>query len=48
MNYPEAGIINSSLTGQLEHDDEDGWANYPKGVIWAFEEKVCSRPVVLK
>ena len=39
MNYPEAGIINSSLNGQLEHDDEDGWANYPKGVIWAFEEK---------
>ena len=39
MNYPETGIINSSLTGQLEHDDEDGWANYPKGVIWAFEEK---------
>ena len=31
MNYPETGIINSSLTGQLEHDDEDGWANYPKG-----------------
>ena len=38
MNYPEVGIINSSLTGQLEHDEEDGWVNYPKGVIWAFEE----------
>lgn len=39
MNYPEVGIINCSLTGQLEHDEEDGWVNYPKGVIWAFEEK---------
>ena len=39
MNYPEVGIINCSLNGRLENDEEDGWVNYPKGVIWAFEEK---------
>lgn len=39
MNYPEVGIINCSLANDLENDEEDGWANYPKGVIWAFQEK---------
>jgi len=39
MNYPDVGIVNCTLTGKLENDEDDSWANYPKGVIWAFEEK---------
>lgn len=39
MNYPDIGIVNCTLTDGLENDEDDSWANYPKGVIWAFEEK---------
>ena len=39
MNYPDVGIINCSLVNGLENDEEDGWANYPKGVIWAFGQR---------
>lgn len=39
MNYPDVGIINCSLANGLENDEEDGWANYPKGVIWAFGKR---------
>lgn len=39
MNYPEVGIINLSLQPPLENDEEDSWANYPKGVIWALAER---------
>ena len=33
-NFPEKGVIESSLDG-LVYRDEDGWTNYPKGVIAA-------------
>lgn len=39
MNYPDVGIINCSLTDDLTNEEEDGWANYPKGVIWAFAQR---------
>lgn len=38
MNFKELGIIESSVEG-LEKKKEDDWANYPKGVIWALQNK---------
>ncbi|BCN30341.1 galactokinase [Anaeromicropila herbilytica] len=38
MNFEDLGVIESSIVG-LEKKKEDDWANYPKGVIWAFKEK---------
>ena len=38
MNFESLGIINVSL-GNLKYDEKDEWTNYPKGVIWALEEK---------
>ncbi|HKL78859.1 MAG TPA: galactokinase [Mobilitalea sp.] len=35
MNFKERGIITSSLD-ELIYNREDDWANYPKGVLWAF------------
>ena len=35
MNFEELGIISSSL-GDLVNRQEEGWANYPKGMIWAL------------
>ena len=32
------GIVESSLD-DLVLKNEDGWANYPKGVVWAFEKR---------
>ena len=37
MNFGEAGIIESSIEN-LKPVKKDGWTNYPKGVIWAFEK----------
>lgn len=37
MNFPEKGVINSSLD-ELVYDKNDDWANYPKGVLWAFAQ----------
>jgi galactokinase len=37
VSFPEAGVIESSLD-DLIYKKEDNWANYVKGVIWAFEE----------
>ncbi len=37
MNFPEKGVINSSLD-ELVYDKNDDWANYPKGVRWAFAQ----------
>lgn len=37
MNFEDKGIISSSLE-ELSYNKEDDWANYPKGVIWAFSQ----------
>lgn len=38
MNFEQMGVIESSLS-DLKPYDEAGWTNYPKGVMWAFEER---------
>lgn len=38
MNFEELGIINVSLDN-LKYEPKDDWTNYPKGVIWALDEK---------
>ena len=43
MNYIEKGVIISSLdeissTEELIYHRKDDWANYPKGVLWAFAQ----------
>ncbi len=37
-NYRKGGIMESSLDDLVFHH-KDGWINYPKGVIWAFEQR---------
>ena len=37
MNFEELGIIESDIDSLVNVKDHD-WANYPKGVIWAFEQ----------
>ena len=43
MNYPDAGVIESSLDG-LRYDRAASWTNYPKGVIWAMQQKNIQIP----
>lgn len=43
MNFEYLGIIESSLE-ELEPDNEAGWTNYPKGMMWAFGEKGMKVP----
>lgn len=38
MNFEHLGVIESSIEN-LEKKMEDDWANYPKGVIWAMQQK---------
>lgn len=38
MNFEQAGVIEADIHS-LKYKKEDGWTNYPKGVIWAFGEK---------
>jgi galactokinase len=38
MNFENLGVITSNVEG-LVHKKEDDWTNYPKGVIWALEQK---------
>lgn len=38
MNFEELGVLESSVSG-LRPEPEADWTNYPKGVIWAFQEK---------
>ena len=38
VNFEELGVITVSLD-DLSYAKEDDWANYPKGVVWAFAEK---------
>ncbi|RKI41828.1 galactokinase [bacterium D16-51] len=38
VNFSKLGILESSLD-ELTPCKEDGWLNYPKGVMWAVEQK---------
>lgn len=38
MNFENLGVIESSIEN-LKPEKEAGWSNYPKGVMWAFEER---------
>ncbi len=38
MNFEKLGIVESSLE-DLRPDEKADWTNYPKGVMWAFEER---------
>lgn len=46
MNFDGMGVIESSLE-DLTPSKEAGWTNYPKGVMWAFEQKGMKLPVGL-
>ena len=37
LNFKEAGVAETSLD-DLIPSESAGWTNYPKGVVWAFEE----------
>lgn len=40
VNFNKAGIIKTSLSEcKPENAKSDGWTAYPKGVVWAFEQK---------
>lgn len=38
LNFEHLGVIESSLEDLVFHKEAD-WTNYPKGVMWAFQEK---------
>lgn len=38
MNFEELGVLESSVENLKPEKDAD-WTNYPKGVMWAFQEK---------
>ena len=44
MNFEKLGVLESSLD-ELRPDPQADWTNYPKGVIWAFEEKGMHVPM---
>lgn len=43
MNFEKLGVLESSLN-DLKPSKEADWTNYPKGVMWAFEQKGFSIP----
>ena len=43
MNFEHLGVIESSLDDLKPYKEAD-WTNYPKGVMWAFEEKGMKIP----
>ena len=43
MNFEKLGVIESSLE-DLVPNEKAGWTNYPKGVLWAFEQKGMKIP----
>lgn len=43
MNFDNLGILESSLD-ELVPSKEAGWTNYPKGVMWAFEQRGMKLP----
>lgn len=38
VNFEELGVLESSVE-DLKPDKEADWTNYPKGVMWAFQQK---------
>lgn len=50
MNFEHLGVIEADIHS-LKNRKEDGWTNYPKGVIWAFGEKgysvTCGMDILL-
>lgn len=38
LNFERLGVIESGVEG-LKPEKEAGWTNYPKGVMWAFNER---------
>lgn len=38
LNFERLGVIESSVE-DLKPEKEAGWTNYPKGVMWAFDER---------
>ena len=38
MNLDHFGVVEASLD-EIINKDAYGWANYPLGVVWAFQEK---------
>ena len=43
MNFEELGVLQSSLE-DLKPASQAAWTNYPKGVMWAFQEKGMELP----
>ena len=43
MNFEKVGIVETSLD-DLVPSKKAGWTNYPKGVMWAFEERGMKIP----
>ncbi len=43
MNFENLGVLESSLDDLKPYKEAD-WTNYPKGVMWAFEEKGMKIP----
>ncbi len=43
MNFPALGVMESSLEDLKPYPEAD-WTNYPKGVMWAFQEKGMQLP----
>ena len=50
MNFEGLGVLESSIDG-IKPEDEAGWTNYPKGVMWAFDgrgfQMDCGLDIVL-
>lgn len=46
INFENNGVVKSDLA-DLTPYKEAGWTNYPKGVMWAFEERGYKLPVGL-
>lgn len=43
MNFEKLGVIESTIV-DLKPEKEADWTNYPKGVMWAFEERGFKMP----
>ncbi len=38
MNFADMGVIETGIS-DLHPSEDDGWTDYPKGVIWAYEKR---------
>ena len=43
MNFDSMGVVTTSLD-DLVPNEEAGWTNYPKGVMWTFEKRGFQLP----